>query len=133
MGHKGDIEAVYTLNKGITQDAIEKMREAYRKCERLLSTEKQASISEQNLKDALREQLLLIAGFKKEEVEKMDLSALTDEEIQQTIRQKLLGVMTNNGNRQKPIAVGELDDHLAKGWEFVPALPDDRILMRLPF
>ena len=33
MGHKGDIEATYTVNKAVTQYTIEKMREAYKKCE----------------------------------------------------------------------------------------------------
>jgi hypothetical protein len=31
MGHRGDIEHTYTLNKRLPEDVIEKMRSAYRK------------------------------------------------------------------------------------------------------
>ncbi|MFQ5910041.1 MAG: hypothetical protein ACE5IJ_04880 [Thermoplasmata archaeon] len=37
-GHKGDIEHVYTLHKGLPDGLIEDIREAYRKAEGYLST-----------------------------------------------------------------------------------------------
>ncbi len=37
-GHKGDIEHVYTLHKGLPQGLIEDMRDAYRKADPYLST-----------------------------------------------------------------------------------------------
>ena len=41
MGHKGDIEHTYTLNKGMLPPSqIEEMRTAYQKCENLLQTTK---------------------------------------------------------------------------------------------
>src|SRR5437016_8187673 len=104
---------------------IEEMREAYKRCKPLLSTEKQQEASEEKIRQAFKEQLLLIAGFKEEEIGKIDFSKTSDEEFQKMVREKLLGAMANNGNRQKSIVVGDLDDHLAKGWEFVASLPDE--------
>ena len=57
------------------------------------------TISGVKLKGSFKEQLLLVAGFRKEEVEKMDLKVVSNEK-QRTIRKKLLGAMANNGNRQ---------------------------------
>jgi hypothetical protein len=39
MGHKGDIEARYSTNKGVLPpDMVEDMRKAYKQCEPFLST-----------------------------------------------------------------------------------------------
>ena len=132
MGHKGDIEATYTVNKGVTQDTIEKMREAYRKCESLLTTEKQQGVSQENLKAVMREQLLLAAGVTDEEIGKLSPDKMSNEEFQDLLRRRLLGVMTNNGNRQKVIPADELKLHINQGWEYVAQLPDSEIVVRLP-
>jgi hypothetical protein len=132
MGHKGDIEARYSTNKGrLPPSMIEEMREAYRRCEPLLSTEKQEA-SEEKMKQTFKEQLLLVAGFKKEEVEKMDLIAVTDEDLQRTIREKLLGVMANNGNRQRVVPLGEVKELIPQGWEYVAQLPTGEAIVKLP-
>jgi integrase len=83
-------------------------------------------------KDGFWRQLLFVAGFGEEEVKNMDLSKVTDVEFQQMIRQRLLGTMANNGNRQKVVAVNEIESYLSKGWEFVAALPNDKAILRLP-
>ena len=99
MGHKGDIEARYSTNKGrLPPSVIEELRDAYKRCEPLLST-KAESASEEQIKKTLREQFLLVAGFKKEEVEKMNLGEMSDEEVQSAVRQRLVGMMTGNGSR----------------------------------
>jgi len=49
-----------------------------------------------------------VAGFKKDEVEKMNLNELTNEQLQNIVRQKLLGTMSNNSSRQKVIAIKEV-------------------------
>ncbi|MDV3278656.1 MAG: site-specific integrase [Nitrososphaerales archaeon] len=85
-----------------------------------------------DIKNAFREQLLIVAGFNEEEIGKMDLDKVSDEEFQQVIRRRLLGTMTNNGNHQKVIPLGEVDSYISKGWEFVAALPNDRAILKLP-
>ena len=132
MGHKGDIEARYSTNKRLPPDMIEEMRESYRKCLKYLET-RVSEVSEDNAKLYLQQQLLLTAGYKQEEIDKMDLSVITNEEFQQILRDKLLGRMTDNGARQKVISTGDIEQYLTQGYEFQAVLPDGRAVMRLRF
>ena len=133
MGHKGDIEARYSTNKGrLPPTMIEEMREAYKKCEPLLST-KAESASEEQIKKTMREQFLVVAGFKKEELEKMNLGEMTDEELQNAVRQRLVGMMTGNGSRQKVVPIQEVRSFIGQGYEYVASLPDGGAIIRIPF
>lgn len=133
MGHKGDIEARYSTNKGrLPPTMMEEMREAYKKCEPLLST-KAESVSEEQIKRTMREQFLLVAGFKKDEVEKMNLGEMTDEELQSAVRQRLVGIMTGNGSRQKVVSVQEVRSYIGQGYEYVASLPDGGAIVKVPF
>lgn len=133
MGHKGDIEARYSTNKGrLPPTMIEEMRTAYTKCEPLLST-KAESASEEQIKRTMREQFLLVAGFKKEEVEKMNLNEMSDEELQNAVRQRLVGMMTGNGSRQKVVPVQEVRSYIGQGYEYVASLPDGGAIVKVPF
>ena len=134
MGHKGDIEARYSTNKGrLPPDMIEEMREAYKRCEPFLQTLRAEPEDQEMIKRAFREQLLMVAGFKQDEVEKMDLSSIEDKELQSMIRQRLLGVMENNGSKQKVIPIGDVESYITQGWEYVSALPNERAILRVPF
>ena len=133
MGHKGDIEARYSTNKGrLPPSMIEEMREAYGKCEPLLST-KAESASEEQIKKTMREQFLVVAGFKKEELEKMNLGEMTDEELQNAVRQRLVGMMTGNGSRQKVVAIQDVGSYIGQGYEYVASLPDGGAIVKVPF
>jgi hypothetical protein len=133
MGHKGDIEARYSTNKGRLPPAmIDEMREAYKRCEPLLST-KAESATEEQIKKTLREQFLLVAGFKKEEVEKMDLDEMSDGELQNAVRQRLVGMMTGNGSRQKVVPMTEVKSYISQGFEYVASLPDAEAVVKVPF
>lgn len=134
MGHKGDIEARYSTNKGrLPTDMIEEMRASYKKCESLLQTIGGEATSEEKLKDTFRKQLLLVAGYKQDEVDEMDLSSITDEEFQNMARQRLLGLMTNNGSKQKLVKTGEVENYLTQGWEFVASLPNNKTIIKISF
>jgi hypothetical protein len=133
IGHKGDIEARYSTNKGrLPPTMIEEMREAYKKCEPLLST-KAESASEEQIKKTFKEQFLLMSGYSKEEIEKMNLDELSNEELQNIVRQKLLGVMSNNGSRQKVIPVKDVKSYIGQGYEYVASLPDGEAIVKMPF
>ena len=61
MGHKGDIEARYTTNKGrLPKEVIEDMREAYRRSQVFLESTPRG-VASRDLKQELRHQLLLLA------------------------------------------------------------------------
>jgi len=131
MGHKGDIEAVYTTNKGrLPENLIEDMRESYRRSLEYLETRK-SQTDEDRLREDFRRQLLLVAGFSGEEMEGLDIS-MGDEEFQEIVRQKLLGFMVNNGNSQRVVRIEDVDEFLSKGWNFVAKLSDDKAIIKLP-
>jgi hypothetical protein len=65
-----------------------------------------------------RKQPLLVAGFNQDEVEKMDLSSINDEELQETVRKKLLGVETSDYVKQKVVKINDVENYLPQGWEY---------------
>lgn len=56
----------------------------------------------------------------------------SDEDFQKMVRERLLGAMANNGNRQKVVPFVEVKGALAEGWEFVAMLPNSEAIMKLP-
>jgi hypothetical protein len=132
MGHKGDIENKYTTNKRrLPESVVADMRQAYERSQEFLQTSKSKDTSEEKLIRTFRKQYLLVSGFNQTEVEGMDLSALSDEELQDMVRKKLLGVQVTNGSKQKVVSVAEANDYLAKGWEYVAKISDNQVIIKL--
>jgi hypothetical protein len=133
MGHRGDIENRYTTNKQkLPETVIEDMREAYSRSQEFLQTVEADGTRERKIREEFRKQLLLVAGFKQEDIEKMDVMGKSDEEFQSMVRERLAGMTANNGAKQKVIDLDEVEEHLAKGWEFVASLSNDKAIMRIP-
>ena len=132
MGHKGDIENRYTTNKcRLPESVIEDMRDAYTRSQEYLQTAKVEETSEEKLRQAFRKQLLLVAGFNQDEVEKMDLSSINDEELQEIVRKKLLGVEKSDCVQQKVVDISDVENYLAQGWEYVANLPNKKVIIKL--
>jgi len=137
-GHKGDIEARYSTNKGrLPPDMIEDMRQAYKDCEPFLSTVaqplEQSSIVKEAKMEALKSiaknllgiDLLEVKIAKERELEKeFDL----DEEIE-LFENEIRRLREGNGS-QSLVDEGELEAYLRDGWEFVSVLPSRKILIR---
>jgi len=132
MGHKGDIEARYSTNKRLPPDMIDEMRESYRKSLKFLET-KTSEVSENDAKHYLQTQLLLAVGYRQEEIEKMDLESMSNDDFQKLLRDKVMGAMTGNGSRQRAVPIEEVEQYLSKGYEFQSALPNGKAIMKLPF
>jgi integrase len=132
MGHRGDIEFRYTVAKHrLPESVVEDMREAYKRSQDHLQTTK-AEVGEEKIKEAFKKQLVAVAGFTEEEIAKMDLSNMSDEELHNLIRQRLLGVMTNNGTRQKVVPISEVERFLSEGYEYVASITNNRAIIKLP-
>ena len=130
MGHKGNMEARYTTNKGKLPDSvIEDMRETYKRSLEYLETTK-SEVSEDRLQNALRRQLLLVAGFNGNEIDELD-HGMSDEEFQELVRRRLVGSMVNNGNSQRVVALGDVEEFLGRGWSFVAKLSDEKAVLKL--
>jgi hypothetical protein len=132
MGHKGDIEHRYTVNKRKLPDSvITDMRQAYERSQEFLQTSKSKETSEEKLKGSVRKQLLLVAGLSQEDLDKMDVASMSDEDLQSLIRKKLLGLQAPNGASQKVISVAEANNYLTKGWEYVAKISDNQVIVKL--
>jgi hypothetical protein len=131
MGHKGDIENRYTTNKcRLPESVIEDMREAYKRSQEFLQTRLEET-SEEKIRQAFRKQLLLVTGFRQDEVEKMDVSSMNDEELQAIIRKRLLGEKTNDCATQKVVPIDAVESYLEQGWEFVATLSSGKVVIKL--
>jgi len=130
MGHKGDIENRYTTNKcKLPESVVEDMREAYRRSQQYLQT--QPETGRASLLEEFRRQLLLVAGFSQEEIRQIDVASLTDDEFQEIVRKRLLGSAGADCGTQKVVSLNELESYLENGWEYVAALPNKKVVVKL--
>ncbi|MBX8642754.1 MAG: site-specific integrase, partial [Thermoplasmata archaeon] len=124
MGHKGDIEHIYTLNKNhLRPDLIEQMRDGYKAALPFLETVKQPSTIDRS--EFLR-QFMKSAGMTDDQIEQQG-----EVDIIKVIKDKL-GIggnpetpKRNNSaqSAQRIIRLSELDNYLTEGYEFVHELP----------
>jgi site-specific recombinase XerC len=139
MGHKGDIEARYSTNKGVLPpDMIEDMRKAYRECEPFLTTLSKPLEETSVIKEAKVEALKSIAksllGIDLVEVkvarEKELGRELSKDEELELFENELKKLREGKHNPQRIVKENELEDFLKEGWQFVSVLPSQRILIR---
>jgi hypothetical protein len=130
MGHKGDIESRYSTNKRLLPEMIDEMRESYKKSSRYFETK---HIEMDDAKTYLKKQLLIISGYTEDDIEKIDINNITDDEFQKMLKDKLMGAMMNNGSKQKLINISDIEKYLNMGYEFQATLPNGKAVMKLPF
>lgn len=132
MGHVGDIEHRYTTNKAkLPAQVVEDMREAYSRSQEFLQTKVPELPKEEELKRIFRTELLRMSGFTEEEIEKDSLCNISDEELRDIIRNRLVGANPNN-NHQKVVGMDQIERYVTEGWEFVTALPNNKVILRYP-
>src|SRR2546422_1691013 len=86
MGHKGDIQHVYSLHKKIPPDAVESIRRGYRAALDFVQTTKSVD-RETELKGLFRREILRLAGVPQGELDAMDVDTLSDAEVQKIVRE----------------------------------------------
>ena len=127
MGHKGDIEARYSTNKGILPpDMIEDMRKCYMECLPYLLTTtqplEQSSIVLEAKLEALKSIAKSLFGLDLVDVKiakekELGRELNPDEELQLFEEQ-----LRENADPQKIVREEELEKYLAEGWQFVSVL-----------
>jgi len=131
MGHKGDMEARYSTNKGILPpNMIEDMRDAYKRSQDYLQTTR--DVGDEKINEAFKKQLLTVTGFKREEIASLDVSNMTDEDLHDLFKKRLLSVVGRNGSKQKVISTNELGKYLDSGWEYVTSVSTDQAIVKIP-
>jgi len=143
MGHKGDIEARYTTNKGrLPEDLIEDMRRAFRASAEYLETvPRPESDKKEMLLEMWREQAKLygidpmkIRIEKEKEVGK-ELSVDEEQELLKVEIKKVTMPQSNNNNKpyvSKIISESELVQYIEEGWEIVKELNNGKFLLKKP-
>lgn len=131
MGHKGGLQTRYALQKEFPLDVLEDMRRAYAKALPYLETRTQ-----ENQADALLESVkffLVANGWTAAELDKLDLSSKTTEELASLLYAKAAPTPAAPPAPKKPkqrvVKLDELDQALAEGWAFKSELRDGRILV----
>ncbi len=137
-GHKGDIEARYSTNKGrLPPEMIEGMRSAYKDCEPFLSTMSQLTEQTTVIKEAKIEALksiaksmfgidLLDVKIAKEREQNKRLSQEETVELFEVEIKKL----REQPDPQKVVREDELENFLREGWQFVTVLPGKKIIVK---
>ncbi|MCL4480773.1 MAG: site-specific integrase, partial [Candidatus Thermoplasmatota archaeon] len=146
MGHVGDIEHRYTVNKGrLSEDMVESMRSAYEKSTKFLETEHKG-LTEDEVEKKFRTQLLLMAGFSEQEIQDKNLLNLTAEEITRMAREKLLGMNRGDishqiekdkqelskSHKQKVVPIDLIEEYINNGFVVKMALGNDRAIVEMP-
>ena len=156
MGHKGDMEARYTTNKGrLPEDLIEDMRRSFRDCEEYLSAMPQSredpelttirtmvesgvlDLSKPNVKQYLIKKL----GIEDVEVKvaKMKETASNEDEAYVKVICGELGIKPmqvetsrpkNDDDPKKIEPEDELEQYLSDGWDVQNVLPSGKILIK---
>ncbi len=135
MGHSGDIEHTYTVNKGLSKDVIEKMRSSYAKASAkyLETAARKESVTKEDMVSEFNKQFLRLSGYREEEISKLgNLSQMSTEQLQDMIRKKSMEALGLNGNHQKIVPLLELRNYIMQGWEYVSQLPNNEAIIRLP-
>ena len=153
MGHKGDIEARYTTNKGrLTDEMIADMRRAYSESQQFLCTVNSDNNSTQNKKEMLldmwREQAKLygidpvkIKIEKQRIVSPKNTNDKMFSDIEQetdVIRQEIMKAMSVSQVKQQQQGYDgkiitndeQLLHHICQGWEPIKELAENRIIIR---
>ncbi len=129
MGHKGDIEHTYSLNKGqLPGDLVEQMREGYEAALEFLETTPPRAEEDPTLK--MLRVFLQAAGYTEEEIDTLDLEMKTEDEIVALLQKAPRRLMVNgNGSKQRMVDLEELPTFLENGWIFKSSLPDGRVIV----
>jgi integrase len=127
LGHSLGVAGRYNLDKRWRADLVEEMRDAYRRCEPLLSTLPEAREGVDAA--AMSRMLLLGFGYTEEELASTDLSNLSA--VQDLVAKKM-GARAETQSRQKVVSSGELARYLDEGWTVVVALNPKQVVLNPP-
>jgi len=75
------------------------------------------------LAQAFGKQHFSVVGSKQNGVDIMDLPSISDEELQQIVRKKLLGIPDDGCAKQEVIAIDGVESCVSQGREYIASLP----------
>ena len=132
MGHKGDMSARYSTEKLLRTGVVEEMRGKFKECCKYIETEHREDDGTAQLKKVFRA-LVLITGHSEEEIQKMDIEKMTQEEINDVISKvKIPGEIVKDVDippiqrtEQKLVLNAEIQSYMDQGWKFIGSIPGE--------
>jgi hypothetical protein len=154
MGHKGDMEARYTTNKGrLPNELIEDMRKSFEKCDDYLSTTPhKGTVDVEKMKIDVLLTVAEAQGYKKETVNAIREAvtkgeASTADKVMQMLKDKAADLSTSfyvrpskkkeppsNGKPYQGMIISEDEmlTYVEDGWEIVRELKGGKFLVKRP-
>jgi len=135
MGHRGDIEHVYTLNKGILPISLEEsILSSFIKASQFIETTPRPR--EEDKLNELRELFLFASGYTEEEIAKLKIEELTTEELKRILQKRLMqrasvqpSAASNGGQRIVDCQEAEKLVN-SGGYSFEGSLPNGKVVIR---
>jgi site-specific recombinase XerD len=126
LGHQGDItQRHYTLGRPqLAPGLVEDMREAYRRCEPLLSSYPQ--LNQVPTQAEVLKTILEVMGYSEQELKNMDPAKLSIPEVRELLQKKLGAASAAD----RVVQLGELPTYFGQGWQFVSALGAEQAVVR---
>jgi hypothetical protein len=136
MGHGGDIEAIYRLQKKLPDSMMEQMRAAYQRASEMLQTVNLHREGNVMMRREFRATTMASLGFSDTEIKGFDLDKLSSQEFQEIIR-KRLGIGDAKANTSSPkqliVSVEEAKQYVnEKGWLFKEKIGEGEVVIESP-
>ncbi|MGH9918129.1 MAG: hypothetical protein ACRD6W_04565, partial [Nitrososphaerales archaeon] len=133
MGHVGNIESEYSVNKGLPKEMSERMRQAYSQASaKHLETIAQATISKDEVVNTARVEALKMFGYTDEDLLVLgDITQISMERLQELIHEKSRQMLGLKQGTQKVVPLSELEKWIEQGWDYKRDLPNDRAVIGL--
>lgn len=137
MGHKGDIEARYTTNKGrLPDDLIEDMRRCFTQSQKYLeSIEREGMDKKQMLLDMWKEQAKLYGIDPAEILKQRQRVGFSLDEMIDAIKFEMKNAISGFGSSDKPYKSKIVDEEemvklVGEGWDLIKELSNGKFLVR---
>jgi hypothetical protein len=133
MGHAGNIESTYSVNKKLPQEVIETMRQTYTQAaEKHLVTVSQPTISKDEVVSTARVEAQKMFGYADTEIQALgDITQITMERLQELIHEKSKQMLGLKQGTQKVVPIVELEQWIEQGWDYKRDLPNEKVVIGL--
>ncbi len=130
LGHDGGVAARYNVGKRWGDELLNEARAAYKRCEPFLSTLRADAERDDEI-ERIRRVMLSIAGYSQAELAKMNVGALSWDELAKRVEDRV-GSKGEAHPSQQVVPLERVEGLLSAGWEYVAALGQDRAILRVP-
>ena len=131
LGHDTGVSGRYNVGKTWGSELLKEARAQYKRAEPYLLTMAKAEEGSENATRVIR--LLLEArGVPTEKLDKLDIGAMSDEEIVALIKTVGASPATEKKAVQKAVSVEQVPKLLEEGWEFIAPLNGSMAVLRAP-